>query len=66
LRSLVFSLLAAILVSLAYGGSAAMSKYGFGFLVEAEWNPVTEEFGALVPIVARSSPPSSRSSSAFR
>src|SRR5213075_3291827 len=47
----VFSLLAAILVSLLYGSSHALAKFGPGFLFEAEWNPVTEEFGALVPIV---------------
>ena len=48
---LVFGLLAAILVSLAYGGAMSMNKFGPAFLVDAEWNPVTEEFGALVPIV---------------
>jgi phosphate transport system permease protein len=47
---LVFSLLAAILVSLLYGSSLAMQKLGWEFLWTAEWNPVTEEFGALVPI----------------
>ena len=47
---LVFSLLAAILVSLLHGSSLAMSKLGWEFLWTAEWNPVTEEFGALVPI----------------
>ena len=47
----VLSLLAAILVSLAYGSLPSLQKFGFGFLFEAEWNPVTEEFGALVPIV---------------
>ena len=47
----VFSLLAAILASLAYGGALSMQKFGIGFLFDAEWNPVTEEFGALVPIV---------------
>ena len=46
----VFSLLAAILVSLAIGGSLSMQKLGWEFLWTAEWNPVTEEFGALVPI----------------
>ena len=46
---LVFSLLAAILVSLLHGSALAMSKLGWSFLWEAEWNPVTEEFGALVP-----------------
>jgi phosphate transport system permease protein len=47
---LVFSLLGAILVSLLYGSSLAMEKLGWEFLWRAEWNPVTEEFGALVPI----------------
>jgi phosphate transport system permease protein len=28
----------------------ALQKYGIGFLFDAEWDPVTEEFGALVPI----------------
>jgi phosphate transport system permease protein len=46
----VFSLLAAILVSLVIGGSLSMQKLGWEFLWKAEWNPVTEEFGALVPI----------------
>jgi phosphate transport system permease protein len=47
----VFSLLAAILVSLVIGSAPTLSKFGIGFLFDAEWNPVTEEFGALVPIV---------------
>src|SRR5258705_10196917 len=47
----VFSLLAAILVSLVYGSSLSVQKFGPGFLFRDEWNPVTEEFGALVPIV---------------
>jgi len=46
----VFSLLAAILVSLAIGSQLTLEKYGFSFLRSSEWNPVTEEFGALVPI----------------
>ncbi len=46
----VFSILAAILVSLLFHGQAALSKYGFGFLFDPEWDPVKEEFGALVPI----------------
>jgi phosphate transport system permease protein len=47
----VFSLLAAIVASLAWGGALSMRKFGPGFLFDAEWNPVTEQFGALVPIV---------------
>ncbi len=47
----VFSLLAAILVSLAYGSALSIEKFGPGFLWSAQWDPVREEFGALVPIV---------------
>lgn len=47
---LVFSILAAILVSLAIGSQLTLEKYGFSFLWSPDWNPVTEEFGALVPI----------------
>jgi phosphate transport system permease protein len=46
----VFSLLAAILVSLLMGAWLSMEKHGLGFLWSAEWDPVREEFGALVPI----------------
>jgi phosphate transport system permease protein len=48
---LVLAILLGIIVSLIYGSLPAMQKFGFGFLVSAEWNPVTENFGALVPIV---------------
>jgi phosphate transport system permease protein len=47
---LVFSLLAAILASLVMGSQLTLEKYGFSFIWSAAWNPVTEEFGALVPI----------------
>jgi phosphate transport system permease protein len=48
---LVLVILAGILVSLVYGSLPAMQRFGFGFLVDSTWNPVTEKFGALVPIV---------------
>ncbi len=48
---LVFSLLAAILVSLLVGSTLSMHKFGLGFLVNENWDPVQEDFGALVPIV---------------
>jgi phosphate transport system permease protein len=48
---LVLAVLLAIIGSLIYGSLPAMRKFGLGFLVSAEWNPVTEQFGALVPIV---------------
>ncbi|HXZ54723.1 MAG TPA: phosphate ABC transporter permease subunit PstC [Burkholderiales bacterium] len=48
---LVLTLLAGIIVSLVLGSVPALKAFGFGFLTSAEWNPVTEKFGALVPIV---------------
>jgi phosphate transport system permease protein len=48
---LVFSLLAAIVVSLLMGSLPAIKKFGFEFLWNAEWDPVQEDFGALVPVV---------------
>ncbi len=47
---LVFSLLAAILVSLVIGSRTTLEKFGLGFLTSVEWDPVQENFGAVVPI----------------
>ncbi|HEX7054727.1 MAG TPA: phosphate ABC transporter permease subunit PstC [Burkholderiales bacterium] len=47
---LVFSLLAALLVALALGSRPSLEKYGVGFLASAEWDPVHEAFGAVVPV----------------
>ena len=47
---LVFAILAGIVVTLLIGSLPAIKAFGFGFLVSSEWNPVTEQFGALVPI----------------
>jgi phosphate transport system permease protein len=47
---LVFSILAAILVSLVIGSSLSLQKYGISFIWRHDWDPVREEFGALVPI----------------
>jgi phosphate transport system permease protein len=47
---LVFSLLAAIVVSLFVGGAQSIRQFGAEFLWSAEWDPVQEQFGALVPI----------------
>jgi phosphate transport system permease protein len=47
---LVFSLLAAILVTLLAGSQLSLQKYGFSFLWSTEWDPVKEDFGAVVPI----------------
>ena len=48
---LVLALLAGILISLLVGSLSSIRTFGFGFFASAEWNPVTEQFGALVPIV---------------
>ena len=47
---LVLTLLAAIIVSLAMGAAPAFLKFGLRFIVDTEWNPVTEQFGGFVPI----------------
>jgi phosphate transport system permease protein len=46
----VFSILAAILVSLLMGSALSINSFGIGFLFSSEWDPVKEKFGALVPI----------------
>lgn len=46
----VFALLAGIVASLLVGSLPAIKTFGFGFLFSSDWNPVTERFGALVPI----------------
>src|ERR1700687_5144804 len=47
----VFALLAAILLSLLIGSLPSIRKFGLGFFWNANWDPVQEDFGALVPIV---------------
>ncbi|MBV9653275.1 MAG: phosphate ABC transporter permease subunit PstC [Acetobacteraceae bacterium] len=46
----VLLLLGAILVSLLMGGLPALQQFGSAFLTRAIWNPVTQKFGAAVPI----------------
>lgn len=47
----VLVLLVAIIVSLIIGSLPSIKAFGFQFLTSAEWDPVMDEFGALVPIV---------------
>ncbi|MGE8547277.1 phosphate ABC transporter permease subunit PstC [Alcaligenes sp. WGS1538] len=47
----VFILLAAISISLIYGSRESIAEYGFSFLWTDNWDPVNNEYGALVPIV---------------
>ncbi|MCE1235753.1 MAG: phosphate ABC transporter permease subunit PstC [Hyphomicrobiales bacterium] len=44
----VLVLLGAIIVLLFKGGFPALQAFGLGFFVSAEWNPVTEQYGAAV------------------
>jgi phosphate transport system permease protein len=46
----VLILLGAVIVSLIIGSLPALRAFGFGFLVDQRWNPVTEKFGALAAI----------------
>jgi phosphate transport system permease protein len=47
---LVLAILGGVIVSLIYGALPALKQFGFGFVVNGSWNPVTENFGALAPI----------------
>jgi len=47
---LVFALLAAILVSLVIGSWPSLTAFGVGFLFTSTWDPVKDQFGALIPI----------------
>jgi phosphate transport system permease protein len=46
----VLILLGGVILSLIQGSMPALRAFGFNFLIEDRWNPVTEKFGALAPI----------------
>jgi phosphate transport system permease protein len=46
----VLLLIVSILISLLLGAMPALKKFGWHFLISTQWNPVTEDFGALVAI----------------
>ena len=46
----VLAALAAAAFSMLWGGREALQKFGLGFLWSKAWDPVGEQFGALVPI----------------
>jgi phosphate transport system permease protein len=46
----VLALLGCVIISLTIGAWPALQTFGFNFLIEQRWNPVTERFGALAPI----------------
>jgi phosphate transport system permease protein len=47
---LVLLILGGVIVALIEGALPALQKFGFGFIIGQAWNPVTENFGALVAI----------------
>lgn len=47
----VLALLASIIALLVSASMPSIQAFGFDFFFSSKWNPVTEEFGALVPIV---------------
>lgn len=46
----VLAVLGGVIIALIAGSMMAWRQFGLGFLVEAHWNPVTEQFGAIAPI----------------
>src|SRR5205807_4347070 len=46
----VLIILGGVILSLVIGSAPALKTFGFNFLIEERWNPVTERFGALAPI----------------
>src|ERR1700722_15038500 len=46
----VLLILGGVIVSLVDGSLPAFQRFGFGFLANQVWNPVTKKFGALAPI----------------
>jgi phosphate transport system permease protein len=47
---LVLMILSGIIIALIYGSLPALQAFGFDFLLEERWNPVTQKFGALAAI----------------
>jgi phosphate transport system permease protein len=47
---LVLVILGGVMISLVIGATPALREFGFNFLIEERWNPVTERFGAIAPI----------------
>ena len=48
--AIVFAAVVGTLAVLNIGALPALRKFGLGFLGSSEWNPVTENFGALVAV----------------
>src|SRR6185295_9103477 len=47
---MVLAILGGVIMSLLIGAWPGLREFGLGFLVEENWTPVTERFGAIAPI----------------
>jgi phosphate transport system permease protein len=48
--ALVLALMGGVIVALMIGSAPAFQAFGWRFLIDESWNPVTEHFGAIAPI----------------
>src|SRR5262245_34190374 len=46
----ILILIGSFLVFLYHGSLPAINRFGWSFLISSQWNPITQQFGALVPI----------------
>ena len=46
----VLILLSGVIISLIHGSIPALRAFGFSFLIDDRWNPVTDKFGAMAAI----------------
>jgi phosphate transport system permease protein len=46
----VLILLSGVIISLIHGSIPALRAFGFNFLIDDRWNPVTDKFGAMAAI----------------
>jgi phosphate transport system permease protein len=46
----VLVILGGVIIALVAGSLPALREFGFNFLIQERWNPVTARFGALAPI----------------
>lgn len=47
----VLAIMASIILSLLWGSIASIERFGFSFLFSSTWDPNTDNFGALVPVM---------------
>lgn len=50
MAAFIIVIMLGLLLQLLHGSSMSLKKFGLGFLSSSDWNPVTQEFGALSSI----------------